>query len=420
MNVLIFGLGLHYGGLNSALYYAKRNHIVTVTDLLGEDSLYEQIQTLDEYGIICHLGGHIDKDFLDADIIVKNPAINPGNKFLSLNNNITTDIIELLNYVYTRKNIKVIAITGTKGKSSTTSTIAYVLRTLGQKVFIGGNIGISGYKIIEDLEKVDNRETFYIVLELSSWQIRDLLLYASQLDFHFSSIILTSLFPDHGDYYDSIETYYKEKMQIFTYDSEYKYMSIQSKIVLDELSIRYPQNIEFLKDSKLVVQSLRDLGFCESSTIHIINQSKQLEHRREFVREINSIVWINDSSATIPEAMNFTLSKIHSPYILIIGGSDKNCKIDVSYKYLRDATHIVLLEGSFTRNKIMPYLLKNRLLFIGPFNNMEIVVKESYERALQEAIPITVVLSPAAASFGVFKNSDERGSLFKQAVHQLS
>ena len=232
MNVLIFGLGLHYGGLNSALYYAKRNHIVTVTDLLGEDSLYEQIQTLHEYGVIYHLDGHIEKDFLDADIIVKNPAINPGNKFLSLNNNITTDIIELLNYTYTRKNIKVIAITGTKGKSSTTNSIAYVLRTLGQKVFIGGNIGISGYKIIENLEKDDNGEPLYIVLELSSWQIRDLVLYASQLNFHFSSIILTSLFPDHGDYYDSIETYYKEKLQIFTYDSEYKYMSIQSKLFL--------------------------------------------------------------------------------------------------------------------------------------------------------------------------------------------
>ena len=118
--------------------------------------------------------------------------------------------------------------------------------------------------------------------------------------------------------------------------------------------------------------------------------------------------------------MNFTLSKIHSPYILILGGSDKNCKIDVSFKYLRDAIHIVLLEGSFTRNKIIPYLQKNKLLFVGPYNNMDIVVKESYQRALHEAVPITVVLSPAAASFGVFKNSDERGSLFKQAVHQLS
>lgn len=420
MKVLIFGLGLHNGGLSAALYYAKNNHDVTVTDLFNEIRLKDSVQELKKYKIPLHLGSHIDKDFLEADLIIKNPAIHPNNYYLSLNPHITTDIIALLTVLSKMSDVHIIAVSGTKGKSSTAHMITHILQTLGETVFIGGNIGISGFSLIEEIEKNISIGRKWVVLELSSWQIRDLNLYASLLDIHFSSIIITSLYDDHGDYYKNTFSYFKEKLLLFRFPSTLRYMSIQAQSALNELSIPLPSHTTIIPDESIVITPLIDLGFESSSIISTLSTYKGLAHRREIVRTIGSTVWINDSSATIPEAMNHSLSMIKTPYILIFGGSDKGCHIDVSIEYLRNAYFLILLDGSFTREKIVPLLEGESLRYCGPFNNIKEAVEESHRRALSFGFDVTVILSPGAASFGVFANSDERGTLFKECVNQLS
>ncbi len=416
MNVLIFGLGLHNGGLSAAMYYLRRNHKVIVTDIQGANSFGSVINSLQKAGAVLHVGGHREDDFLWADIIIKNPAIPPHNPFFTSKDYITTDIIELLKFLTTYPHSHIIVVTGTKGKSSTTYAIAQILEKFECMVFMGGNIGVSGFSLIEEIEKVDMNSPLYVVLELSSWQIRDLCIYGDDIDLTFDSIIVTSLYPDHGDYYSDVEAYYKEKLQILSMRATSKYMSIQAKQSTDDGSF----DGTWLADDQIIIRPLVDMGFDISRVQKALQASKKLAHRGEVVRSIAHIVWINDSSATIPEAMNYTLSKIVTPYILIFGGSDKNCNIEASLHYIKKATSLVLLDGSFTHSSIIPLLSFHAISFSGPFTTMNEAVLEGYNKAKEFGKPISVVLSPGAASFGLFRHSDERGNKFKECVLQLS
>ena len=420
MNVLIFGLGLHNGGFSAAMYYIRRNYKVTITDIKCQNEFGKLVDTLIDANCQLHLGGHKKEDFLYADLIIKNPAIRPDNYFLTLNSHITTDIVSLLRFLEGNDHAHIIAISGTKGKSSATNMITQVLRSFGQKVFFGGNIGVSGYVLIEEIEAFDRDKDFYVVLELSSWQIRDLSLYGKDIDILFDFIIITNLYPDHGDYYNDVRSYYKEKLKLISYNACRKYMSVQAKEAIDSLSISVESNVQYLRTENLLLEPLRYAGYDGESIQKALNSYIGLPHRREVVATNNLITWINDSSSTIPQALNYTLSKLTSPYILIFGGSDKHSDIEISFKYLQEAVYLIVLNGSFTQSKIIPFLEKKSLSYSGPYDNMKDAVMEGYRKAYAYCNEITVVLSPGAASFGAFLNSDERGNLFKKYVLQLS
>jgi len=420
MNVLIFGLGLHNGGFSAAMYYARRNYKVTITDIKCQNEFGKLVDTLIDANCQLRLGEHKKEDFLYADLIIKNPAIRPDNDFLTLNSHITTDIVSLLRFLQGNNHAHIIVISGTKGKSSTASMITQVLRSFGHKVFYGGNIGISGYVLIEEIEAFDKDKEFYVVLELSSWQIRDLSLYGKDVDILFDFIIITNLYPDHGDYYNDVKSYYEEKLEILSYNACRKYMSVQAKEAIDSLSIRVDSTVDYLRTENLLIEPLHYAGYDIKSIQKALNSYIGLPHRREVVATNNMITWMNDSSSTIPQALNYTLSKITTPYILIFGGSDKHSDIEVSLKYLQEAFHLIVLNGSFTQTKIIPFLEKKALSYSGPFDDMKDAVMEGYRKAHAYCNEITVVLSPGAASFGAFLNSDERGNLFKKYVLQLS
>lgn len=416
MNVLVFGLGHHNGGSSAAMYYARRNYKVTVTDIKSADEFKDSMSSLNEAGVILHLGEHVEDDFLSADIVIKNPAIHPDNNFLTLTTHITTDIIELLNLLKRFPHAHIIVISGTKGKSSTTNTVTHVLRNVGFRVYMGGNIGISGFTLIEEIESLDADSHFYVVLELSSWQIRDLCAYGDDIDVVFDSIIITSLYPDHGDYYNGIDSYYREKLQLLSFNARHRYVSLQASEVIKSLSI----DAEYVSVKDVITTFLVDVGLERGVIQHALHSVTGLSHRQEVVKSTGCISWINDSSATIPEAMNYTLSMITTPYILIFGGSDKSCDIEASLGYMQKAVHLILLDGSFTQSKIIPFLHSLAISFSGPFTTMNGAVLEGYQRAKEFGKPISVVLSPGAASFGIFTNSDERGNVFKECVLQLS
>ena len=196
MNVLIFGLGLHGGGFQAAHYYLSKGDSVKVTDLQSAKELGSPIDTLRDLGASFTLQEHKIEDFIWADIVIKNPAIPPTHPLLQFAKHISSDIIELFTFAQNNSHIRLIAITGTKGKSSLTHEVYHHLLFQQKKAFMCGNIGISAFTILESLENCDSEEVF-IVIELSSWQIHDLHTYAPTIQPKFSSIILTSLYPDH-------------------------------------------------------------------------------------------------------------------------------------------------------------------------------------------------------------------------------
>ena len=136
----------------------------------------------------------------------------------------------------------------------------------------------------------------------------------------------------------------------------------------------------------------------------------------------NNIVYINDSSATIPEAVTFSTLNIPWPFHLICGGSDKNLKAEGMLEPLKNALHVHLLEGSFTTDKLIPLLNREKIAYSGPFNSMQ----KAFENATKMAIEsleihatVVVLLSPGSASFGLFKHEFDRGDQFRHLYENL-
>ena len=228
MKVLIMGLGLHGGGLESARFLLKRGAKLTVTDLRDEQTLAPSIEQLGGASIRYVLGKHEIDDFRNADMVIKNPGVRPDSPFLQAARCIETDISLFLNAIEDsgiKDDIRLTAITGSKGKSSTASALHWVLtHSSGKKsgtAYLGGNITVSPLTFIDDLQKGDD-----VTLELSSWQLGDIknrgtdsrIIAGQKVDnplFKPKAAILTSIMPDHLDRYGTMEAYVADKRVIY-------------------------------------------------------------------------------------------------------------------------------------------------------------------------------------------------------------
>lgn len=209
-HVTVMGLGLNGGGAASVRFFLKHGAFVTATDMKTADDLRPTIDSLsndpelDTSRLTYKLGGHDIADFSDADCVIKNPGVKyDGNKFLAAAKAIETDLSLFLNF----SKAPIIAVTGSKGKSSTVSAIYYGLKQSGFNAFLGGNITVSPLTF---LEKTD--ETTPVVLELSSWQLADL--HGRKLLKPKISII-TKIVPDHQNFYHSMISYVNDKKLIY-------------------------------------------------------------------------------------------------------------------------------------------------------------------------------------------------------------
>ncbi|MBN2858882.1 MAG: hypothetical protein JXK93_01300 [Sphaerochaetaceae bacterium] len=405
MNVLVFGLGLHGGGVASARYYAQQGDSVCVTDLRERSQLAKQIEQLADLPIRYALGGHSSEDVRWADIIIKNPAVPPTHRLLiGTETCTTTDIRELLTGCATHSSIALIGVSGTKGKSSTVHTLKQLFMREGKKVLVSGNIGISGFETLQVLDGIKGDVT--VVIELSSFQIRDLFLYGVPQGTTFSALFLTSLYADHQDYYRSVTEYVNEKLQLYTLNSTATYYSRQASDFLVKNGYRLPEHVT-------IYRSLSDLFETD-----LAGGLTGLPHRDQFIRTIGSTDWYDDSAATIPEATIHTLTSHKGRYILICGGSDKRSDYSVLSESLKSAQMICLLPGEATIRSIIPLLETSRIPYRGPFSSMKEAVRCAYQAA-QECETCDVILSPSSASFSLFRNSDERGETFIDEVNAL-
>jgi len=210
MKVLVMGLGLNGGGLESARFLAGKGANVTVTDLRDEKTLEPTIEKLKDFPIRYVLGRHEIEDFLEADFVVKNPAVRPDSPYLQAAKRVETDISLFLAYCPAR----LIAVTGSKGKSSVSSAIYFALKEgqtpRGQtpgKAWLGGNITISPLSFLDELGENDD-----VVLELSSWQLGDL---SGRGLLKPRAAVITAIMRDHQDKYGSMEAYVNDKRVIY-------------------------------------------------------------------------------------------------------------------------------------------------------------------------------------------------------------
>ncbi|MEJ5273807.1 MAG: Mur ligase family protein, partial [Spirochaetota bacterium] len=216
--VLIMGLGLNGGGVGTAKFLAPKVKKLIITDLKSKEELQDSIDQLKEFSNIEYkLNGHDINDFINVDIVFKGAGIKFTNQYIkaAIDNNVIVDTD--IGYFFELADFPIIGITGSKGKSTTTTLIYEILKTTINDIILGGNITINPLTSLNE-----NNNTKLAVLELSSWQLSDLSIHKKSPNIS----ILTTIFPDHLNYYSSMEEYYGDKKYIFKFQKSDDYTII--------------------------------------------------------------------------------------------------------------------------------------------------------------------------------------------------
>lgn len=452
LKVTVMGLGLNGGGLASARFFAEHGAILTVTDMKDEAALREPIAALEGLPIRFVLGRHELPDFSGADLVIKNPAVRPDSPYLQAARQVETDISIFLRL----SRAPILAVTGSKGKSTVTSALYHGLLSSGRKAFIGGNITVSPLSFIDET----GADT-PVVLELSSWQLADL---RGKGVLKPAVAVLTAMMSDHMNRYSSMEEYMADKRLIYAdqdascytvcnrddawnrsfaaetrgtvrwyadscspgetgawleagtgrglYRAEGRGPGEAEEILPAALLVPGPHQRKNLLGAALALR-LFGLGAREISAA--MASFAGVEHRLEFFAEKDGVRWYNDSAATIPQAVAAALSSFESPIVLITGGTDKNLDFEPLRPLLSKPKAIVLLAGTGS-DKIRSMLEAEGIGYKGPFDKLELAVREAAAAAERGD---TVLLSPGCTSFGMFLHEFDRGNKFKERARAL-
>ena len=430
--VLIFGLGLNQGGLGSAKFFAKNGAKVRITDLRNKEVLKSSIDELKQFPKIEYsLEGHKNEDVTWADLVIKNAAIKPNNSFINyaLKNDkpVKMDIDIFLESV---KPSQIIGITGTKGKSTTSSMIYEVLKKSKKDVILAGNIGISVLDTIPNVQ-----ENTLVVLEISSFQLQS-------FDKHQVSpkwAVLTNITPDHLNYHSSLEEYINAKKIIGKYQTADDFLflrkndpittgskflkDLKGQIVYfskDDLPNHFHPNLKGdhnIENIAAALKTAKALGINTNSALQTLAGFKGVPFRMELVKDWHGVKIINDTAATSPESAIKAI-QTYPGCILICGGMNKGMDYTQFTKIVLEKTKkVFLLEGDST-TAILSSLRAERsnLSINGPYDN--------FEKLLTDVGSIvkkgdTILLSPAATSFNLFQNEWDRGRKFNLAVQKV-
>ena len=445
-NITIMGLGLHGGGLASARFFLDEGANVTVTDLRSSEVLAPTISLLDDKKVNYTLGEHIDTDFTTADIVIKNPGVPKTSKYLKLAKRVESDISIFLQ----RVNAPIIAITGSKGKSSTVSAIYHVLKKFIPNTKLGGNITVSPLTFINDVNSGTP-----VILELSSWQLADL---QGKGCLKPKIAAITNIMNDHQNAYNSLDEYALDKATIFENVTDYailNYNDIYREFFKSRLNIKplFYSNTEegshingiyldsanqgwsnidgkreLLLDPELTIKGehqrenlllaaliLYLYGVDKTSIRSGLKEFKGIAHRMELFLDQNGVRYYNDSAATIPEAVCAAIDSFKTPIHLIAGGTDKALEFKAIGQYFIKPKTIHLLAGTAT-DKIIKILDQESIAYFGPFSSLEKLILEVKSK-LEPGD--SLLFSPGATSFGMFNNEFDRGDQFKSIISNI-
>lgn len=441
-NNKILILGFARSGYEAAKFLLKRGNDVYLTDM-KEDHDKMQMEELKELGIHFVLGNHPD-DLLDKsfDYLIKNPGVPIDHKYVLKAKELGIEVINEVEMAYRLlpKGIKFIGITGTNGKTTTTTLIYKFLIEDGKRAHLTGNIG---YPLIGFLDKLKKDDI--IVMETSCQQLENLTKFNPDI------AVMTNLSPAHIDFLKSYDNYKRVKAKIFqnhtkkniailnldnedvmeitkNIKSTVKYFSSKKEIkgsYIKNNSIYYfDEKIIDLKDIQLIgihnyenimaaIMVVKEFGVNNNSIIKILKTFNGVEHRIEFVRELNGVKYYNDSKATNIKATQIALSSFKSPVIILLGGLDRGHDFFELKDYMKYVKHIVALGEC--RNRVEEFAKKIGI----PCTKVE-TIKEAV-KASQKIIEKgdTVLLSPASASWDQYKKFEDRGDEFKEIVNNL-
>jgi len=400
--VVIMGLGLHGGGVGVAKFFAKQGADVLVTDLKTKSQLKKSVDKLKKLPIKFVLGKHREEDFIKADLIIKGPAVPPNSKYLKAARDNNISIKTDIQIFFDLFKGEIIGVTGTKGKSTAATLIYLFLKQKHKNVFLAGNIGITPLEIFNKIDKKSK-----IVLELSSFELENL-----KQSPHVA--VITTLFEDHLNRYKNLKEYIKAKKPIFKYQNKNDILFLnKDNVYTKKLAEEAKSKVIFFPEGKAALSVAKFYKISQKSIKKVLASFKGVPHRQELIAVKKGVKYINDTAATTPESAVLAIKKFKKDcnnLILIAGGQDKNLKYKNLAKEIRKNVDYLILFPGTASDKIKKELKK--------FNYYN---AKSMEKAVKKAVSLSkkkdiVLLSPGAASFGLFKNEFDRGAQFKKYV----
>ena len=447
--VTVMGLGLNGGGEAAVRFFLKKGAYVTVTDMKTEEQLKATVdklnsdESLDHSRLTYRLGEHRIEDFENADCVIKNPGVKfEGNKYLAAAHAIESDLSIFLRFT----DCPIIAVTGSKGKSSTVSAIYYGLSQAGFTTFLGGNITVSPLTFFDEVSGDTP-----VVIEFSSWQLADLR-GRGVLRPHIA--VITKIVPDHQNWYGDMESYVADKRLIYADQTKGDYSIFDSDDWGDRFAsetkatvLRYGDKATWKLDlGELLVPGVHMktnaqnaatvmhlMGIPDDRIIEILQHWPGIDHRLQYFHSWKNeagttVKFYNDSCATVPEAAAAATQAFGKPVILMTGGTEKGLELTPLIKTLTapDADtikvkDIYLLAGTAT-DKLVPELDKAGVKYHGPFDGLEPLLREAksgFDKLNHRGEEEVFVFSPGATSFGMFSNEFDRGNKYMTAVKEI-
>ena len=440
--VLVVGLGK--SGVSAARFLVSRGARVTVTDVAGADVLGSWVDRL-QVPVELRLGGHREADFLEADCVVLSPGVPASQPEVLAARRKGVEVIGEIELAYRFLQGNIIGVTGSNGKTTTTTLIGEILEHAGHACFVAGNIG----RPLTDALLEAEAGTPTLVVELSSFQLEAIESFRCHI------AVFLNLSPDHLDRHASTEEYFAAKRRIFLNQEPDDWAVLnQDDPALRHLSVRagrFPFSLEgslpagaFLNDGQLWISSparktrymyatevrLRGLhnlsnvlaasaatflaGVQPSVIAEAVRNFRGVEHRLELVRRLDEVDYYNDSKATNVDSAVKAIEAFDTPLILIMGGLDKGGDFSVLRPLVAERARQLILIGA-AADKIGDQL--GSAVPTVRAGSLEEAVRQARIQAQPGDV---VLLAPGCASFDMFKNYEDRGRVFKAAVQELT
>ena len=444
---MILVLGSGESGVGSALLAKSKGLAVFVSDSNLIESNYKELLIKNEINF--EENGHLSATTLNVDYVIKSPGIPDSSEIIKQFISKNIQVISEIEFAYKFIDAILIGVTGSNGKTTTASLIYEILKNEKFDIDIAGNIGFSF------ASKIVNAHKENYVLELSSFQLDGV------IDFNPHIAVMTNLSPDHlVRYENSYENYIKSKFNIiknqtssdyFIYDSEdlqiVKFIKNNTQKIKSNLlpfsTTKTKDSVTYLEDKNIIsiinknkiimptnnfpligthnlknamaATTVANLLKIRKETIRkSLEHFQAVEHRLEHVLKINKVNYINDSKATNVNAAYFALESMQSSTIWIVGGIDKGNKYEELFSLVNEKVKAIICLGK--ENKKIFENFENLVEYITEVKSMSEAVKVAYDIAKSDD---NVLLSPACASFDLFKNYEDRGEQFKSEVRKL-
>jgi UDP-N-acetylmuramoylalanine--D-glutamate ligase len=443
--VLVVGLGK--SGLAAALFLRRRGAQVTVSDVRSSEALAKEIPALIEAGIMVETGGHGLLTFRRQDLIVVSPGVPLDTPELVQVKSFGLPIIGELELAGRFLKGKILAVTGSNGKTTTTTLLGEILAAGGLPTLVGGNIGVPVVALIDS-----STDESWSVLEVSSFQLE------TTEQFHPFIAVILNITPDHLDRHGSMENYCAAKERIFARQTAGDCLVLNAdnphtvKAAVHPVSRVYWFSIEhaveqgaWLEDGQVVyrakknaateevmplkgiplkgahnvenvlaaVVAARLAGVSAEVIRRAVESFKAVEHRLEYVATINGVEFYNDSKATNVDATSKAVAAFSGGIHLILGGKDKNSDYTQLADLLRQRVNAIYTIGSAAAK------IESHLRGVVTIHSCETMDKAVAAAASAARPGEVVLLAPACSSFDQFENYEQRGLVFKQLVRQL-